>query len=521
MNDCTLTLAGGTIYPLGESMDRHDAIRFEDGRVEALGEDVYPESNGGNRLDLDGEVVLPGFNDAHCHVISVGMTLLESDLSTATSREHALDMLRENAEQTPPGNWVLGFGYDESTWSPGNREYLTREELDEVSDSHPIAAQRVDGHTSTLNSEALARIDFEGAESDVHYDGAEPTGVIVEDAVIRLRRATYPEPEKARRALDLATDRAVELGLTSLQDMAGMTTAPGPGDPAHAAFHAAWREGELPVRIGYYVHVERNDALSSLELASGFGDDRLRVLGLKVFSDGAIGSQTAKLSDEFADDPGNDGQFVIERDEMAEAFAEAADANQQIATHAIGDEAIGVVLDAYEEVQSTYAADGPRLRIEHLELATDDHLRRLRALGGVASMQPNFLQWSAPDGLYDTRLGDQWLRRNNAFRAVVDEGIPLAFGSDTMPFGPLYGVHHAVNAPHEVQRLSVEEAIHAYTRGAAYAEFAEDRKGTLEPGMLGDAVVLDRDPFEHPDEIRDIEVRATIVGGEIVYETGT
>ena len=520
MTDNSLLLHGGRIHALDESGAIHGAIVFRDGLVEAVGDEALETARSAETVDLRGRTVLPGFNDAHVHILSVGLARYETDLGAATSRHDAIEALNENAARTDPGGWVIGFGYDESTWPKDDQNYLTRGDLDGVSEDHPVAAHRVDGHTVTLNSQGLDRVDFDGVESDIRRDNlGEPTGVVVEDATVRVKLATYPDREKARTVLDLGVERANELGITSIQDMAGMTNPDG-GNPAHAAYFDAWRENDLPIRLGYYVHVDYGEELSTLGLPSGFGDDRLRVLGLKVFADGAIGSQSAKLSKAFRDDPGNDGQYVIDPERLEEAFAAAARADQQIATHAIGDEAIETVLDAYEAILKEYRVPEPRLRVEHAELATDEQIERMSELGIVASMQPNFLQWSDIGGLYESRLGERRRRRNNRLRTIDEAAVPIAFGSDTMPLGPLYGIHHAVNAPHDEQRLSVERAIRAYTRGSAYAEFAEDRKGTLEPGMFADAVVLDRDPFEHPETIVDIEVDATIVGGEIVYDDG-
>ncbi|WP_114576434.1 amidohydrolase [Saliphagus sp. LR7] len=515
MNGDSLALSGGTVYTLAGSPTEEptaDGIVFRDGRVADLAGGTAERT-----IDLEGRTVLPGFVDAHAHLPWVGIALHETDLSAADDREEALAALAENAADTAAGDWVLGFGYDESTWPAGQDDPLTRGELDGVSETHPIAAKRVDGHAVSLNATGLERVDLDGVDDDVRREGGEATGVVVEDAVIRVTEATYPDRGKARTVLEKGARRAAELGITTVYDMAGMATPNEPGDPFHAALFSAWREDALPVRVGYYVHIDRGDALADLEIASGFGDDRLSILGLKVFSDGSIGAQSAKLDGEFADDPGNDGQFVIDRDRLREAFAAAARANQSIATHAIGTEAIEVVLDAYEEVLPAYETDDPRLRIEHAELATDDQIERMAELDVIASMQPNFLQWSAPGGLYEARLGERWRRENNRLRRMHEAGVRLALGSDTMPFGPLYGIHHAVNAPHDAQRLSVGEALRAYTRGGAYAGFADER-GSLEPGKLADAVVLDRDPFEHPEEIDEIEVVATVVGGEIVYE---
>ncbi|MFC6974031.1 amidohydrolase [Halomicroarcula sp. GCM10025709] len=509
MDSGSVHLSGGTVYSLDDALSASDSVTIRDGRVSALGE--TPE-DGIRTLDLDGATVLPGFNDAHTHVLWMGLYEHESDLSGITSRAGALDALERNADGTPAGEWVLGFGYDDGPWDRG----LDAAVLDGVTTAHPVAVQRVDGHSVALNTAALDRLDFDGVAGVEREDG-KPTGIVVEAAAGRVQQAIYPDRERARTLLDAACRRALELGITSMQDMAGLVTPAGPGDPMHAAFHAAWRAGSLPVRIGYYVHVDRHDALTTLELAPGFGDERLRVLGIKLFSDGSIGSRTAKLSGTFAEDPDADGQFVVDRERLDAVFAAAARADQHLAVHAIGDAAIERVLDAYAAVADSYDTPPPHLRIEHAELATDDHLRRMADLSVLASMQPNFLQWAGPDGLYADRLGEQWQGRTNRFSTVLDRGIDLAFGSDTMPSGPLYGIHQAVTAPAPAQRLAVETAIRAYTQGGAVAEGAADWKGTLEPGMVGDAVVLDRDPFDEPTAIDEIDVLATVVDGTVAF----
>jgi len=514
-----LLLRNGTVRVLDDERTVAESVLFRDGEVATVGDDaaVAASASDPDVVDLDGRTVLPGFNDAHTHIFSVGVQLIETDLSQAADREEALSLLAANAESTEPGSWVLGFGYDESMWPEGERSYLTRDELDEVTEDHPVAANRVDGHTISVNGRAFEEVDFEGVEHDVIERGGEPTGRVVEDAAGRVRSASYPDVEKARRALAAAIERSHELGITSVQTMAGLTRVRDHGNVQQEALFAAWRDGDLDLRVTFYAPSWQAESLSDLELASGFGDDYLRVGGLKAFSDGSLGSQTAKLHDEFADDPGNDGQMVHDGDQLEEWFRLAAGSNQQIATHAIGGKAIDVVLDRYEAVREAYDVD-PRLRIEHVELATDEALDRMADAGIVASMQPNFLQWSKPDGLYEARLGTDALPANNRYRDVLDADVPLAFGSDKMPPGPLYGIDHAVTTEYDAQRLTVDEAVAAYTRGAAYAEFTEDRKGTLEPGMLADAVVLDRDPYDAPAEIADISVVATVLGGEVVYD---
>lgn len=527
-----LLLRGGEVHLFDDDRTVAEAVLFRDGRVAAVGDVASVEAavEGAGEVegadaadadptvvDLEGRTVLPGFNDAHTHLLSVGIDRLETDLADAPDRETALSMLRENAETTPAGEWVLGYNFDETTWPEGD-DHLTRADLDAVSEDHPVAAMRVDGHAAAVNGPALDRIDLAGVDRDVRRDDdGEPTGVLVEDAAGRVKQATYPRGEKARRALAAATERAHELGVTSVQNMSGLTAPQEYGSPIQAAFFGAWRDGDLGLRVTFYVHSGKAESLADLEVASGFGDEWLRIGGLKTFSDGSLGARTGKISGTYADDPDNDGTMVTTEAELLELFRTAARADQQIATHALGDAAIDTVLDCYEAVLDDYRVPDPRLRIEHVEIADDEAIARMAELGIVASMQPNFLQWAGDGGIYETVLDADLAALNNRYRDVLEADVPLAFGSDTMPIGPLHGIHHAVNAPRDGQRLSVDAAIAAYTRGAAYAEFAEDEKGTLEPGMLGDAVVLDADPFAAPDAIADIGVDVTVVGGEIAY----
>ena len=514
-----LLLHGGTVYTLDDDRTTAEAVLFRDGRVVAVGDqtDVDAAANDAETVDLDGRTVLPGFNDAHTHVFSVGIGLLETDLSVADDREEALELLAENAKSTPAGEWVLGFGYDESTWPAGERGYLTKDELDSVSQAHSVAAVRVDGHSAVLNNRGLEEVDFSGVEEEVRTEGGEPTGLVVEDATGRVRAESYPDVPKAREALDAAIDHYHELGVTSVQTMAGLTRVRDHGYVQQEALFGHWRDDDLDLRVTFYTPQWQAESLSDLEIASGFGDEWLRIGGLKTFSDGSIGSETAKTHRAFTG--GGHGEMVNDAEQLAEWYAHAARTNQQIVTHAIGGEAIDIVIEEYEKVLGEYD-DGvdPRLRIEHVELATDEAIERMADAGMVASVQPNFLQWNGEDGLYENRLGEDVRPENNRYRDILDAGVPLAFGSDKMPPGPLYGMSFAVETPYQSQQLSVDEALAAYTRGAAHAEFQEDEKGVLEPGRLGDAVVLDADPYDHPESLDDIEVELTVVGGDVVYD---
>lgn len=511
-------LTNGRVRVLDDDRTVAEAVLFRDGRVAAVGDDatVRGEATAPDVVDLDGRTVLPGFNDAHAHFLSVGIDRLGADLAAADTRSEAVGLLREEAAARPADEWVVGHNYDESGWI-GDETPLTRDDLDAVSDDHPVAAFQVAGHTVSVNGRALDRLTLDGHERDVRTDAdGDPTGVLVEDAAGVVKRATFPTGQRAREALRLAGERALELGVTSVQHVSGLTAPADHGSPIQRAFFDAWRDGALPVRVTFYVHSGKGRSLADLEVASGFGDDWLRVGGLKTFSDGALGARTAKLSAPYPGDGDNDGTWTTSPDRLEALFADAARADQQIVTHALGDQAIEVVLSLYEGVLPEYATD-PRLRIEHLELATDDQLERIADAGVVASMQPNFLQWAGDGGVYERVLGADARGANNRFADVLDAGAVLAFGSDTMPMDPLWGVHCAVNAPHESQRLGVDDAIAAYTRGAAYAEGTDDWKGALAVGMAADAVVLDADPYETPAAVDEREVEMTLVDGAVRY----
>ncbi len=301
--------------------------------------------------------------------------------------------------------------------------------------------------------------------------------------------------------------RAHSLGVTSIHDVVDGREI--------AAYLQLHRQGDLRLRVNLMPRAEELPNLLGSGLSTGLGGHTLRMGPLKVFMDGSIGARTAALFQDFEDDPGNSGRLMAAEDELFSLIQKASAGGFQLALHAIGDRGIRAALEGISRVDH----EGRRHRIEHLELPGDEDLGLARRAGVVASMQPNFVgRWGIPGGLYEGSLGGERTRRSNPFRCVLDEGIPLAFGSDHMPFSPLYGVHWAVNAPHKDQRLTVEEALRCYTQVPAYASFEESQKGTVEPGKLADLVVLEKDPSESPEAIEDIPVYMTVFDGQIVYQ---
>lgn len=502
-----------TLAPDGDEV--HEAVAIRDGRIVRLGTAYgvgFLEGAATTVHDCEGRVVLPGFVDAHTHLDMVGRYLVHAELGDATDPDDAVDRLREDAHPPGEAEWILGFGYDESTWDEAR--YLDRRDLDQVSDARPVAAFREDMHTVSLNSVALDRLGDRLPDAELRTEGGEPTGIAVEGAVGTTLNATRGDrPE--RDLLRTATDRAAELGITAVGDMVRDRRVP-------RAYRGLARDGELGLRVRLNYWTDFLDALEETGLRTDDGGDLVRVGAVKSYTDGSLGARTARLSAPYADadaDTGDDegderGQWVVTPDELRE-YVERADAlGLQFCAHAIGDEAIAAVLDAYADTD----AAGVRHRVEHAEVLTDDLIDRFAEVGAVASVQPNFLKWAREGGLYEARLGREWTRASNRYATLREAGVPLAFGSDTMPLGPLFGVEQAVTAPAPAQRLDVTEALRAYTHGAAYALRDEGRFGTVVAGKRADLVVLDGSPWAAAsDAIADIDVTATFVGGEPTY----
>ncbi|MFW5964583.1 MAG: amidohydrolase [Natronomonas sp.] len=484
------------IHTLADPDETYEAVAVRDGRivrVDSAYEIGFLEGVDTDVIDCDGGVLLPGFIDAHTHMEIVGRRLVHADLAT-DDRETALDRLRE----APAEEWVLGYGYDESAWD--DDRYLTRDELDAVSGDLPVVAFREDLHTASVNSVVLERYGDSLPESGIQRDDGDPTGVVTEDAAEFLRMETAPGRAETKRLVEAARDYAHERGVTGVHDMVRHSDAP-------AAYRTLARDGDLGLRVRLYYWADHLDAVEETGLVTNHGGPYVSVGGIKTYTDGSLGAGTAKLSEPYADREGT-GEWVVDPEELTDIAERVDELGMQLAVHAIGDEAIDVALDSLPDDSEM------RHRIEHAELLPDD----LEGFDAVASMQPNFLRWAGEGGLYEQRLGTERTAESNRFADVLDADVPLAFGSDCMPLDPLFGVQQSVTAPEPSQRLSVTEALEAYTSGAAYAGHDEGRFGTVEVGKRADFVVLDESPWAvDAGAIADIDISITVVDGEVVY----
>lgn len=505
---CERAFINGRIYTLAEPA-RAEALLVRDGRIAALGstEEIQAQANAAKAevIDLQGKVVLPGFIDAHTHLVFAGLAKTRYlDLSGARSLDELLDQVRAAVKGKSRDEWLIGRRWDESRWP--ERRYVTRQDLDRVAPRVPVALFRVDGHLLSVNSRALESIELpERFQEEADLE----RGLLREEAAWWFYDQIEPGLEAIEEAIQAAVKEAHALGITSAHEIV---------KPRYLrAYQHLHKRGELRLRVYANPRADSLDNLIHLGLETGLGDEWLRLGAIKVFADGSIGAGNAALREPYHDREER-GKLNYTPEQLLKLVRTAHEHGWQVMTHAIGDRAIRLVLETYRQ-----AGVGPadRYRIEHFELPHDEDLQEAARMGIIASMQPNFVKWAGPGGLYEARLGPERTERIGPHRLVLDAGIRVAFGSDCMPLGPLFGLHQAVNAPHPAQRLAVEEAIRCYTQGGAYAAFEEDLKGTLEPGKLADFIALSEDPFARPEGIEDLEVELTVIGGEVVFARET
>ena len=510
------------------------------GRILAVGSDAEIQTYAGRNtkvIDLKGRLAVPGLIDSHAHFIGGGFQLLSVDLKDARSEEEFTRRIEEKARTLAPGRWLLGGDWDEQAWA--SAKLPTRQVIDAITENHPVFLSRYDGHAALANSLALKLAGVTRATPDpmggiiVRDATGEPTGIFKDGAQDLIAKAIPPPSEAAMtEALHAALAEAARVGLTSVHSITV------DGDSWNGSFtgeiqllRRAELEGWLTCRMYEIVPITRWEKLRDAGIARDMGDDFIKMGGVKGFADGSLGSATAWMYEPFADDPANRGipLPLMNPPAKMEALASRADQAQiQICIHAIGDRAIAEILDMYARLGGGNPAMH-RFRIEHAQHMRPQDFARFGKLGIVASMQPYH---AIDDGRWaEKRLGHERARWSYAWRSMLDAGAPVAFGSDwpVAPLSPILGIYAAVtratlDGKHTggwfpEQRLTVEEALRAYTQGSAYAAFQENEKGSITPGKLGDVVVLSDDLFTIPPaKIKDTYVVMTIVGGRIVYQ---
>jgi predicted amidohydrolase YtcJ len=525
--------APAKVYPRAQAM----AVR--NGRIMAVGaSDEIRKIKGPHTqvVDLGGRFAMPGFNDAHLHLASGGFEMLNVELSNTKSFDEMKARIAERVKTAAPGEWILGGGWDDTKWPV--QKIPTRQDLDAITGDHPALFIRTDGHMLVANSAALRVAgvtkqtpDPAGGRIDREADG-EPAGGMRETAQ-DLARKKVPPPTKAqrRRGAELALQEAVRYGLTSAQDNSQWDD--------FLAYAELEKEGKLTLRITEWLPFQQ--PVNVLEQRRGFHapqDPMLHSGMLKGFMDGSIGSHTAAMLAPYTDEPKNSGLPQFEQAKLDQMAAERAAAGFQMGFHAIGDRGVAMALEAFATADRYVEEKNPkapqlrqpggfRFRIEHAQVVAPEDFARFRQLQVIASMQPNHLltdmNWAI------TRIGAERAKYSYAWNEFLKNSVVLAFGTDypVEPITPFRGLYAAVTRKNEAgtkeyvpeQKISIDQAIAAYTSGAAYAEFAESEKGRLAPGFLADFIVLDRDITKvAPAEILQTKVLRTMVGGKTVYE---
>ncbi len=531
-----LILHNARIYTQWPERPWTQAVAVQKDRIIAVGNnaDILELARAHTRLiDARGRLVLPGFTDAHIHLFDLARRQGQLALYNTRSLAHALGRLRVYALRLPAGVWALGYGWNESQWP--ERRFPTRLELDAVTGQRPAVIWRTDLHAAVANSEALRRAGI-GPETPnppsgvIDRDAAgQPTGVLREMAINLVRKAIPPMDEAAAAAnLQEVAAGLHRLGIVGAHDQRMKDNAE-EGPEALRLYQRLAARGELSLRISCNLEAAHLDTIIELGLQSGFGDEWVRFGHVKLFSDGSLGARTAWMLAPYENDPANTGMFLTPPAEMTRLIQKAHRHGVAISIHAIGDRANRTVLDIFDEVLAA-GSDAPPLiphRIEHVQTIQPQDQPRLAKLGVTASVQPIHCTDDIPNT--DRLWGDRG-RNAYPFRNLLDTGVALAFGSDAPVASPnpWWGIQAAVTRQrsdgspaggwHPEQRLSVKEAVRAYTLGPAAAIGQAHQQGRLAPGYLADLILLDRDIFAIPPaQLPETRVLLTLLGGDIVH----
>ena len=541
-----LLIVNANVRTMDPARPRATAVAVAGGRIAGVGDDPSELASGvksGNVIDLKGATLIPGFHDAHNHMVGFGLSLTEIDLRVG-GLDELYARVAAKAAVTPAGEWIIGAGYDQTKTGA----HPHRDMLDRIAPHHRLWLKHTSSHMCVVNTlvlrdlgidEDAPRVDGGRVATDA---GGRPTGLMEERAQELVGNLTHPSPlATLTDAVAAAGERYLREGLTSVTEAGVGGGWIGQSPIELASYVAAREQGRLHVRVELMVISDAFHALTAhpadgietgidLGLRTGFGDDWLRFGPMKIFTDGSLVGRTAAMSAPYDGDPGdgdldNRGYLQADADHLAATIIAAHQAGWRVAAHAIGDRAIDLALDAFDAAAAKYPRRDPRHRIEHFAAARPDQVARVAALGVIPVGQGRFAT-EIGDGMLASVGPDRhpWLYRQ---RSLLDAGVVLPGSSDrpVVTGAPLLGIHDMVNrrtasgAPFNAgEAITAEEALRAYTWGSAYASKAERVKGSIEVGKLADLTVLSEDPVAvSPDRIAGLAVTATIIDGELRY----
>ena len=533
LNSCSssgpeLILHNANIYTSNPNFPKSQAIAINNGEIVAVGSDsdiLHLAGSNTRKVDIGGKTITPGFIDAHSHPASSGYEHLKSVDCDLRSISKIQDAIQQAALEKPPGEWVLGFKYDDT--KTAEKRYITRYDLDQITDAHPISIRHRGGHTAYVNSLALkmAKIDRNTPDPKggqiVRDENGEPTGLLKENAV-DLVYVLIPDnqtEQDQQEGVKIISEMLSKSGITSVTDAYGLQSD-------LKAYRNAFAAGDLKTRIYCMIAYYEIDDMISQGLKTGDGDNWIRIGGMKLTCDGSISERTARLSEPYIGRPDDYGIIVMDEEELYEYAIKAQRANWQIGIHANGDVGIDKSLNVFERVQKEHSRQDPRFRLEHCTVINQELIKRIKNLNAIPCPFSTYVYFHGEKMIH---YGQERLENMFAVKSFLDTGINVTQTSDYPPgpFEPMMAIQSSVtrmdmsgNTWGASQKISVEDAIKVGTINGAYASYEEHIKGSLEIGKLADLVVLDKDPTEvDPSTIIDIKIERTMVGGKWVYES--
>ena len=523
----------GRIYTNDPAEPWAEALAVTDGKISCVGKlahvllDCGGSQEGAVTVDLHGQFVMPGFNDAHVHLGAAAADAMSVQLNGVTSIEELQKRLADAVANHKEGEWITGAGWDHTLWS--DKRFPNRQQLDAVAPKNPVILTHISGHVAVANSLALKRAEIDkntpnppGGEIE-HDSLGEPSGMLKEDSAMWLVRARVPDPtpEQRRHAIELILENVAKNGVTSVQDNSAWED--------FQVYQQIKTDGKLTVRITEWLPFNASlDDLQNMRAQGGTKDPWLKTGALKAVTDGALGSRTAAMLEPYSDDPSTSGIYTYDPEKLQAMAIERDRAGFQLAFHAIGDRANRIALDVFEAVAKANKPRDRRDRIEHAQVVTPMDFQRFKQLNVIASMQPSHqttdMRWA------EDRVGSERIRGAYAWATMLHNGVHLAFGTDypvevVTPFRGLYACvtrERPEGGPRNgwepQEKISLDDCIRSYTSGSAYAEFEEGKKGELKQGQYADFIVLSNDLTKiPPSQYTKTRVLQTIVGGKTVF----
>ncbi len=518
-------MVGGDVWTMDPARPRVAGVAWRGDKVMALGDDATVRALAGPAtrvIELHGRAATPGLIDAHCHLYGLGADLENVSVRDLPSEAAAVATLAAAAKTAPADQWLLGRGWDQNRW-PGQK-FPTKQTLDAAISDRPVVVQRIDGHAFWVNSAALRLAGITRATRDpaggkiVRNAAGDPTGVLIDNAqALIAAKAPAPTPELRERRIRAAAAVAVAAGLTGVHDM-------GIDEETAAAYEKLAGARQLPLRVHAFLSAPEQLERYAQKPRPAVG--RFEMRGVKMYADGALGSRGARLFTPYADDPKNVGLWRTDPAQITRAVSAAVAGGWQVAIHAIGDAAVGAVLDAYLAANQAYPGDH-RLRVEHTQVIAAKDVPRMVEARAIASMQPTHATSDMPWA--EARVGKDRVRGAYAWRTMFDHHIPVAAGSDfpVEQVSPLLGLYAAVTRQdaqgmpaagwYPAQKMTLAEAVEVFTRGAAYAEGAEATRGMLAVGRAADLTVYSG-PLAPDRSLLELKIDYTVVDGEVVFQ---